>query len=186
MCNMKDKTAETQAQLFYDTIINDLSYPRERVLYVLSDNTASVSSDVGGCVALLQRKLNGDDTTAKPSKRGLGAATSGVSRASKKNSGAGKKKRDRRHQHPHRSRLLLVEPAKKTRRQPVGPVQVRGARAPRCSLGTGRGVMRRAWMRKAQRELSCFFESPSLRLRNRMIAILNRVLRLGCVLNLEF
>ena len=91
VCNMKDKTAETQAQLFYDTIINDPGYPRERVLYVLSDNTASVSSDVGGCVAILQRKLNGEDTTAKPSKRGLGAATSGVSRAPKKQAWSGKK-----------------------------------------------------------------------------------------------
>ena len=60
---MKDKTAETQAQLFYDTIVNVLKYPWERVLYVLSDNTASVSGEVGGCVVLLERKLKGEDTT---------------------------------------------------------------------------------------------------------------------------
>lgn len=29
ICNMKDKTAETQASLFYDTIVNFLGYPRE-------------------------------------------------------------------------------------------------------------------------------------------------------------
>lgn len=56
VCSMKDKTAETQASLFYDTIVNDLKYPPDRVLFVLSDNTASVSAEVGGCVALLQRK----------------------------------------------------------------------------------------------------------------------------------
>ena len=32
---MKDKTVGTQAQLFYDTIVNVLKYPRERVLYVI-------------------------------------------------------------------------------------------------------------------------------------------------------
>lgn len=68
VCVMKDKTAETQAQLFYETIVDVLKYPRERVLYVLSDNTASVSGEVGGCVALLQRKLRGEDTTKKTPK----------------------------------------------------------------------------------------------------------------------
>lgn len=66
---MKDKTAETQASLLYDTIVKDLKYPRDRILFVLSDNTASVSAEVGVCVALLQRKLRGEDTTNKTSTR---------------------------------------------------------------------------------------------------------------------
>lgn len=45
---MKDKTAETQASLFFETIVNVLKYPRRQVLYVLSDNTASVSGERGG------------------------------------------------------------------------------------------------------------------------------------------
>lgn len=83
ICNMKDKTAETQAHLFFDTIVNILKYPRERVLFVLSDNTASVSSEEGGCVALLQRKLRGEDTTAKVAKRGRGPAKKGTSQAAR-------------------------------------------------------------------------------------------------------
>ncbi|CAM9614071.1 unnamed protein product [Sphacelaria rigidula] len=66
---MKDKTAETQASLFYDTVVNDLKYPREKVLFVPSDNTAPVSADVGGGVALLRRKLRGEDTTIKTKKK---------------------------------------------------------------------------------------------------------------------
>eukprot|EP00904_Undaria_pinnatifida_P011774 jgi/Undpi1/7727/HiC_scaffold_23.g10200.m1 len=65
VCVMKDKTAETQAQLFYETIVDVLKYPPKRVLYVLSDNTTSVSDEVGGCVALLQRKQKGEDTRKK-------------------------------------------------------------------------------------------------------------------------
>lgn len=76
VCNIPDKTAETQASVFYDIIVNDLKYPRERVLYVLSDNTASVSAEVGGCVALLQRKLRGEDTTSG-TKKGKGRAPAG-------------------------------------------------------------------------------------------------------------
>ena len=44
MCRIKDKTAKTQAELFYDTIVDVLGYPRGRVMFVLSDNTASVSA----------------------------------------------------------------------------------------------------------------------------------------------
>ena len=65
-------------QLFYDTTVNVLKYPRERVLYVLSDNTASVSGEVGGCVALLQRKLKGEDTTEKTTSAGARAGRGGV------------------------------------------------------------------------------------------------------------
>ena len=68
VCVMKDKTAETQAQLFYETIVDVLKYPRKRVLYVLSDNMASVSGEVGGCISLLQRKLKGEDTKKKRTK----------------------------------------------------------------------------------------------------------------------
>ncbi|CAN0535859.1 unnamed protein product, partial [Ectocarpus sp. 12 AP-2014] len=57
MCSMKDKTAETQATLFYETIVDVLKYPRNQVLYVLSENTASVSGSKGGCVTKLQQKL---------------------------------------------------------------------------------------------------------------------------------
>lgn len=64
---MKDKTAETQAALFFETVVNELEYPRERVLFVLLDSKASVSSETGGYVDLLQRELRGEDTTkAKP------------------------------------------------------------------------------------------------------------------------
>lgn len=65
VCTMKDETAEAQACLFYETIVDVLKYPRERVLYVLADNTASVSGEIGGCVTLLQRKLKGEDTAKK-------------------------------------------------------------------------------------------------------------------------
>lgn len=81
VCNMRDKTGETQASLFYDTIINDLKYPPSQVLFVLSDNTASVSGEEGGCVALLQRKLRGEDTTKKataPGKRRKKRAAGGA------------------------------------------------------------------------------------------------------------
>ena len=44
VCRIKDKTAKTQAELFYDTIVDVLGYPRGRVMFVLSDNTASVSA----------------------------------------------------------------------------------------------------------------------------------------------
>lgn len=74
ICNMKDKTAETQTCLFYDIIANVFKYPRDRVLYMLSDNTAFVSADEGGAVALLQRNLQGEDTKAKMTKRGRGEA----------------------------------------------------------------------------------------------------------------
>lgn len=83
VCRMKDKTAETQATLLVETIVDVLKYPRERVLYVLSDNTASVSGERGGCVTLVQRKLRGEDTTARLARgggrgagRGRGAARS--------------------------------------------------------------------------------------------------------------
>ncbi|CAN0365417.1 unnamed protein product [Ectocarpus sp. 6 AP-2014] len=79
VCSMKDKTAETQAQLFYETIVDTLGYPKHQVLYVLSDNTASVSSDGKGCVKLLQRKLRGEDTTKKSTKRATGGTSSGSS-----------------------------------------------------------------------------------------------------------
>lgn len=78
ICIMKDKTAETQAQLFYETIVDVLKYPLERVLYVLSDNTASVS-EKGGCVTLLQRKFRGEDMTqntrTRATRGGRGGAT---------------------------------------------------------------------------------------------------------------
>ena len=57
MTSMDDKTAETQAKKMYETIIEELEYPPEKVLYVLSDNTASVSARKEGCVTLLQEKL---------------------------------------------------------------------------------------------------------------------------------
>ncbi|CAB1100631.1 unnamed protein product [Ectocarpus sp. CCAP 1310/34] len=76
VCSMKDKTAETQAQLFYETIVDTLGYPKHQVLFVLSDNTASVSSEGKGCVKLLQRKLRGEDTTKKPPTRATGGASS--------------------------------------------------------------------------------------------------------------
>ncbi|CAB1102370.1 unnamed protein product [Ectocarpus sp. CCAP 1310/34] len=66
MCSMKDKTAETQASIFFETIVNVLKYPRHQVLYVLSDNTACISGEKGGCVTKLQQKLRGEDTTAVP------------------------------------------------------------------------------------------------------------------------
>lgn len=74
VCSMKDKTAKTQAELFYDTIVEVLGYPRDRVMYVLSDNTASVSAKNGGCVTLLQRKLRGEDITAVVRELGGGGA----------------------------------------------------------------------------------------------------------------
>lgn len=58
---MKDKTAQTQAGIFYETIVDVLGYPRHQVMYVLSDNTASVSGDKGGCVTLLQEMLRKDE-----------------------------------------------------------------------------------------------------------------------------
>ena len=85
VCVMKDETAETQAQLFYDIIVNVWKYPRERVHYVLSDNTASVSGKVGGCVALLQRKLKGEDTTEKDTSAG---ACAGRGRAARGGQGS--------------------------------------------------------------------------------------------------
>ena len=85
VCVMNDKTAETQAQLFYDTIVNVWKYPRERVHHVLSDNTASVSGKVGGCVALLQRKLKGEDTTEKTTSAG---ACAGRGRAARGGQGS--------------------------------------------------------------------------------------------------
>lgn len=80
ICVMKDKTAETQAQLFFDTIVDVLGYSRGRVLYVLSDNTASVSGEVGGCVTLLQRKLRGENTTQRGAKAGAGRGGRGRAR----------------------------------------------------------------------------------------------------------
>lgn len=59
---MKDKTAKTQVKLFYDTIGNVLNYNRSRVMFVVSDNTASVSGREGGCVRLLQRMVMGEVT----------------------------------------------------------------------------------------------------------------------------
>lgn len=64
MCSMKDKTAKTQAELFYNVITNVLGYPRHQVLFVLSDNTASVSGESGGCVTLLQEMLRKDEAAA--------------------------------------------------------------------------------------------------------------------------
>lgn len=84
VCNMKDKTAETQAHLYFDIIVNVLKYPREQVLFVLSDNTASVSAEEGGCVSLLQKKLKGDDATAKvPSRRRGAAKQAGATQAAR-------------------------------------------------------------------------------------------------------
>ena len=57
MTSMDDKTVETQAKKVYETIIEELENPPEKVLCVLSDNTASVSTKKGGCVTLLQEKL---------------------------------------------------------------------------------------------------------------------------------
>lgn len=70
MASMKDKTAETQAALFFDTIVNVLKYPRSQVMYVLSENTASVSGVKVGCVTKLQQKLRGEDTLAPIRGRG--------------------------------------------------------------------------------------------------------------------
>ncbi|CAM9511966.1 unnamed protein product, partial [Ectocarpus fasciculatus] len=89
MCSMKDKTAETQAALFYDTIVNVLKYPRHQVLYVLSDNTASVSGARGGCVTKLQQKLRGEDTTAPGRGRGRGRGSRG-GQARGQNAGRGR------------------------------------------------------------------------------------------------
>ena len=44
VCSVKDKTAKTQAELSYDTVVNVRDYPRGRVVYVLSGETASVSA----------------------------------------------------------------------------------------------------------------------------------------------
>lgn len=76
---MRDKTAEIRARLFYETIVDVLGYPRERVMYVLSDKTASASGEVGGCVALLQRKLRGENTTEHAAKQRGGRSSSSSS-----------------------------------------------------------------------------------------------------------
>lgn len=41
MCSIKDKTAETQANRFLETIVDVLKYPRNQAINVLSDNTAA-------------------------------------------------------------------------------------------------------------------------------------------------
>ena len=67
VCSMKDKTGDTQARLIYDAMINGLGYPPETFMWCLSDNTASVSSETVGCVALLEKKLKAYDINAGPS-----------------------------------------------------------------------------------------------------------------------
>lgn len=89
MCSMEDKTAETQATLFYETIVDVLKYPRHRVLYVLSNNTASVSG-AGGCVTKLQQKLRGVDTTAVVPGRGSGRGRGGRARGGNSERGRGR------------------------------------------------------------------------------------------------
>lgn len=50
--------------------LNVLGYPRGQPIFVLLDNTASVSEKEGGCVILLQRILRGKDNTARARERG--------------------------------------------------------------------------------------------------------------------
>lgn len=68
VCSMPDKTAEIQSRLSYDTVVTVLRFVCERVLYMLSDNTTSVSGEVGSCVALLQRKRRGESNTEEAAK----------------------------------------------------------------------------------------------------------------------
>lgn len=89
VCNMKDKTAETQATLFFEAVVNEIKYPRERVLFVLRDGTASVSSETGGYVDLLRRKLRGEEPTkAKPKAKATAKPKTGGSPKAVRNSTA--------------------------------------------------------------------------------------------------
>lgn len=49
----------------YDVYVNDLQYPSENILERLSENTASVSCKIGGCVALLKYKQKLKDIKAR-------------------------------------------------------------------------------------------------------------------------
>lgn len=45
MFSIPDKTAGAQARLLYDIVVEELQYYPERVMWVLSDNTASVLAE---------------------------------------------------------------------------------------------------------------------------------------------
>ena len=68
--SMKGKTAKAQATFLSETSVDVLKHPHKRVFHVLSDNTASVPGERGGCVTLVQRKLRGEYTTPRPVRAG--------------------------------------------------------------------------------------------------------------------